>query len=491
MPTLLMLYPAYGTVSTHEVCRHAGTIPGLRLVLADNEPTTSDLDIFDEVWELPPPERLAEAYGLLCRWCEKSPPDGIFMQSERGLLLGALLARDFGLRGPSVDAAHLCANKYLQRVVLSRAGIGNPQFSLAESAADVRRLAREYGFPVVLKCVISTMSRLVTLVREPADIDAAVARMSAALAESLDVARLVSFAETGQVDLGCDPRRQFLVESFLEGDMVETDGLVIGEEPFTFGVSEQVQSVDPPFFIEAYLFPADCTDSGPVELVSDAVIKAIGLGDTGFSIEMRVRGDAIRIIEVNGRLGWDDGFSDLFQVRTHQERILQAQQVALGTRPELTRDLSRFAALAYRCCYYDGLVDDLPNREELERLGRDGLKFGLSTNKGARFFAPPHPEVYPHVAWALATHPGSSRSAYEIARQALEEFKVSIRRLGSQKWSRALRICVSCPRSPWPAASWRTPPDGRRCGWRRSRSPAGWLSLLPREYLYRDRSAGL
>jgi hypothetical protein len=253
--------------------------------------------------------------------------------------------------------------------------------------------------------------------------------MSAALSKSLDVARLVSFAETGKVDLGCDPGRQFLVESFLEGDMVETDGLVIGDKPFTFGVSEQVQSVDPPFFIEAYLFPADCTDNRPVELVSNAVIKAIGLGDSGFSIEMRVRGDDMRIIEVNGRLGWDDGFSDLFQVRTHQERILQAQQMALGIRPELIRDVSRFAALAYLCCYYDSIVEDLPSREDLALLGRGGIKFGLSTNRGARFFTPPNPEVYPHVAWALAIHPGSSRSAYEIARQALEKLKVSIRRL--------------------------------------------------------------
>jgi hypothetical protein len=429
MPALLMLYPAYGTVSTHEVCRYGGAISGIKLILADDEPTTSDLDIFDEVWELPPPEHLAEAYVIMRRWCEKNRPDGIFMQSERGLLLGSLLARDLGLRGPSVDAAHLCANKYLQRVALSRAGIGNPLFSLAENASDVHRLARDYGFPLLLKCVISTMSRLVTLVNKEEDIDDAVSRMSEALTRSVDVARLISFAETGKVELGCDPKCQFLVESFLEGDMVETDGFVIGDVPFTFGVSEQVQSVAPPFFIEAYLFPADCTESGPVELVSDAAIKAIGLGDSGFSVEMRVHNGAIRIIEVNGRLGWDDGFSDMFQVRTHQERIFQAQQLALGIKPQLTRDVSRFAALAYQCCYYDGIVEDLPTREDLMRLQRNGVKFGLSTNRGARFFAPPYPQVYPHVAWALATHTGSSRSAYEIARQALEELKISIRRL--------------------------------------------------------------
>jgi len=429
MPTLLVLYPAYGTTSCAKIARYASEIGDLKLVLADEEPTTTDEEIFDEVIELPPPECLAEAYQVMCRWCDKRHPDGIFMQSERGLLLGSLLAREFNLKGPTPEAAHLCSNKYRQRVALSDAGINNPLFTLAENASDVHRLAGKFGFPLVLKCVISTMSRLVTPVCSQEDIDNAVARVQAGLAESLDVARLISFAETGKVELGCDPRRQFLAESFLEGDLVETDGLVVGDKPFNFGVTEQIQSVNPLFFIEAYLLPAECTDNRPIEAVSDAVIKAIDLRNSGFSTEMRVHGGRIFLVEVNGRLGWDEGFSELFQVRTHQERIAQALQVALGIKPQLIRDLSRFAALAYRSCYYDGIVEDLPTHEELAQLEHDGLRLGLATHQGARFVAPPNPECYPHVAWALATHSTSSHAAYEIARQAVDGLDISIRPL--------------------------------------------------------------
>ena len=428
MRTLVMLYPAYGTVSCHEVCRHAEQIGDIRMVLADDAPTTSDLDIFDEVWELPAPENVEEAYELMSRWCKQDRPDGLFLQSERGILLGSLLTRDFGLRGPSVQAAHLCSNKYLQRVALSRAGIGNPFFRLVESAEDVRRFAQEFGFPVVLKCVISTMSRLVTLVAKAEEIEPSVARMSEALTKSLDVKRLVSFSRAG-VDLGCDPTRQFLVESFLTGDMVETDGFVVGDKPFTFGVTEQIQSIDPPFFIESYLLPAECTDNEKVEEVSDATLVAMGLSDSAFSIEMRAKDGETSIVEVNGRLGWDEGFSDLFAVRTHEERIVQAQKLALGLELALERDTRRCAALAYRPCYYDGIVERLPTREFLRSMSTDGLRLGLATNRGARFVAPPNPEAYPHVAWALATHPSSSRAANEIARKALAELDISIRRI--------------------------------------------------------------
>jgi hypothetical protein len=425
----MMLYPAYGTVSCHEVCRHVENFDDLRMVLADNEPTTSDLDIFDEVWELPQPERLGEAHDLLRRWCEKKRPDGIFLQSERGLLLGSIIAHEFGLKALSMEAAHLCSNKYLQRIALSRAGIGNPLFTLGENARDVLNFAAQTDFPVVLKCVISTMSRLVTLVRSKEDVEPAVDRVRNGIQKSRDVARLLSFAETSGLDLGCDPRRQFLIESFLKGDIVETDGILIGKRPYTFGVTEQIQSIAPPFFVEAYLFPADCADNRQIEKVSDEAIKALGLGDSAFSIEMKTKDSDVRIIEVNGRLGWDDGFTDLFQVHTHQNRINQVVQLVIGTELEIIHDASRFAALAYRPCYYDGIVEELPTKEEISKMGNGELKLGLSTNKGARFFAPPNPEVYPHIAWALATHPKSSHAAYQIASHALEKLDISIREL--------------------------------------------------------------
>jgi biotin carboxylase len=320
-------------------------------------------------------------------------------------------------------------NKYLQRVVLSRAGICNPHFSLAENADDVRHLARNFGFPLVLKCVISTMSRLVTPIWNEEEIDPSVARMLNALPKSNDVFRLISFAQMTKVEMGCAPMSQFLVESFADGDMVETDGLAGGQAPFTFGVTEQVQSVDPPFFIEGYLFPAECTDNGPIEAVSNTIVETIDLRYSGFSIELRVKDGEICLIEVNGRLGWDDGFGDLFQVRTHRDRILQALQLTLGIEPESIHDTAHCAAIAYRPCYHDGIVEDLPTREELAQLEDAALRFGLSTHKGARFVAPPNPNAYPHVAWALARHPTSSHTAYELARRAVDQLEVYIRQV--------------------------------------------------------------
>src|SRR6185369_16165449 len=168
------------------------------------------------------------------------------------------------------------------------------------------------------KATASALGRLVTLVRSPEDVEASVARVQAGLPTSTDLVRLASFARAARLDLGYDPFAEFLVEAFAGGDPVETDGVVSGSEPLSFGVTAQVLTPPPLFFVEGYLLPADrpAADIDAIERVSDAAIAALDLADTGYSIEMRIAEGRPLVIEVNGRLGWDEGFGDLFEVVT-------------------------------------------------------------------------------------------------------------------------------------------------------------------------------
>ncbi len=89
MPTILVLYPPYGTTSCGKVAQYAGQIDGLKPSLATENPISSyDEDIFNEVIEIPPLEDLAGTYKMTRRWCERRRRDGISMRSERDLLLG-------------------------------------------------------------------------------------------------------------------------------------------------------------------------------------------------------------------------------------------------------------------------------------------------------------------------------------------------------------------------------------------------------------------
>jgi hypothetical protein len=219
-----------------------------------------------------------------------------------------------------------------------------------------------------------------------------------------------------------------LVEGFAEGLPVECDGLIVGPEICSFGVLEQILSSDPPFFFEGYLLPAQSprVDLELARCAAEAAVRALGLVDAGFAVEMRADRVWMQVIEVNGRLGLDDGFAEMFQMRTGMHPMLAAARLAVGDRRIPMLRHSGYLGLAYRNCYRDARVVRLPTRAEVNRAGAEGLQIGLAAVEGKCFHAPPHPEAYPHVAWALGRDPSSSEKAYAAARAALARLPIEL-----------------------------------------------------------------
>jgi biotin carboxylase len=430
MTNVLVLHPGPIGFRQQEIARQRERLRGadVRWILADDSIVDSDRDYFDELIALPPSEQVRESYLVLDRYCAEHEVDALLSQSESSLLLGSMLYESVSLPGISPAAAHLCVNKFRSRVELERSGVGVPAFRLARDAAGVRAFAREFGFPIVLKGVASALGRLVTLVEKECEIESAVERVRRGLQSSLDIQRLAEFAALARIDMGCDPRREFLVEAFAHGDPVETDGLVVGSRPFSFGVTEQVLSTAPRFFLEGYLSPADRPEHeiAAIERTSNEALAALGVENTGYSIEMRIDRGEVRVIEVNGRLGWDEGFGDMFERATGTHPVSATLELALGSMPRIERRSDVRCALAYVSCYDDRTVARVPTEAELAMLNRDGVRVDLATYAGARMHAPPHPDVAPHLAYALASHPTSSRAAFLMAREVVRSAKFEL-----------------------------------------------------------------
>lgn len=429
MPRVLVIHPGPALFRQRQVRAHQPILAalGIELVLADDYVDDEDRRLFADVVRIAVPEDVEASLAILERRCATHPVHAVLAQSEAGLCVGSMLVSRIGVRALTPRAALLTTSKHLCRIELERANVPQPRFALARRSADVRGFAREHGFPVVLKAHASALGRLVTLVRDDAGIDAAVARMHALLPESCDVRRLVSFARAARFELGSDPTRDFLVEAFQPGAPVETDGVVFGERIESFGVTEQVITAPPLFFMEGYLLPADrpAHELARIEAVSDASLRALGVTNTGFSIEMRLHEGEAHVIEVNGRLGWDEGFGDLFATITGGQPSFQALSVALGIDPDVKRRDDVRAAVAYQCSYADEMVTRVPSDAELAVFAaQHGMQVGLAVHAGQRIHAPPHPDATPHLAWALATHATSSRAAYEKARVVADAIQV-------------------------------------------------------------------
>jgi hypothetical protein len=373
--------------------------PG-RTVFASDEITAEDRATYDDVVKLPPVRDVEGTLSAL----ERIPADRVFFQTEFGLLAGSLLAARRGLPGPSPEAAHLGVNKWACREALRLAGVPQPRCVRCRTAADVRRA--DLGFPLVLKAAASTLGRLVTKVERPEDLDAAVERLLARLPGSSDVARLVAFGKAAGIPLGLDPTAEFLAETFAPGRPLEADGLVFGREIDLFGVTEQVVRDGDGFFLEAYLFPAD--EPGRAGEVSRRAIEAIGLSDSGFSIELR--GD--EVIEVNARLGEDDGFPDLFRTALGAFPLERWWTGATRGRPPRGRH-----ALAYVNRYRGGTFE-----------GADSIPEGVvvTVSPGAKLFDTGDPRHRAHLAFTIASHPASSRAALVVAQDRLRRLALRV-----------------------------------------------------------------
>ena len=450
MKRVLVLYP--GLVESRAAIlrphRWRLRLGGIRLTLADEEVVAGDAAAFHGVLELPAPEDAAAAWDALAAYLDRVPHDAIVAQSEPSLLLGARAAREFGLKGPSVAAAAATVIKPRTRAILHEAGVAQPQFTLARSAADVRRFGERVGWPVVIKGVASSRQRLVIRVRGSGDADEAVTQLCARMGTARDVRRLVAFTALEELDLGCDPFRDFLVESFAPGIPVECDGVVDGDRVHSFGVCEQIPSAQSEFFIDGYVLPARlaATARNELEQQTQRALRAIGFRNSGYSVEYRHEGSKARLIEINGRLGWDEGLSELHEEVCGALPAVVALRLALGKRIAALRP-RRHAALRYSSCLAGGVVERVPSAAELRAISSRQVSCEVHPDRGATLLPAEHPDSRPHVAHVLATDRDSSDRALGRAEAALTKIDVRVRSVDAVASPTSLSVAAAATAS--------------------------------------------
>ncbi len=443
---VLVIYPGLAGRRPELLAPHRWRLrlAGVRLMLADEDIRPGDERTFSALLRLPPPEHVATAWRRLRAFLDSHRIHAIVCQSEDSLLLGSLAARHLGLPGPSPAAAYASTDKFFCRQRLARTGLPQPAFALIHDAREARAFAAQQGWPIVLKALASARQRLVTLVKSEEDLEGALARMHAALPHSKDVQRLRAFAALEGLDIGCDARRYFLAESFAAGVPMECDGVIQDGAPLSFGVCEQGHAQSPAFFIESYLLPSPRPQALLTELeeYTARALSALGLNHTGYSVEYRCGSDGTRLIEVNGRLGWDEGLDELYTVAGGQSPQVLALKLALGARLGKVQ-ARRPAALVYRSQYEAGRVAQLPSPASLQRLRRKGLRCALHVAEHDLVLGHQDAASLPHLAHVIATHADSSEQARKLAQQCAADLQLVVlptpaaQRAGTQPAARA------------------------------------------------------
>lgn len=228
-------------------------------------------------------------------------PDGIVAVGDRPAVLAAHLAKAFGLKGHSVEAAARSRNKLATRRAFKEAGFPVPWFEQVSVNGDPSDIARRVPYPAVIKPSALSGSRGVTRVDSPAEFATAFDR----------VRRLLQMPDVRiERDTAHD---SVVVESFIPGQEYAIEAVLTEGRFRLLAIFDKPDPLDGPFFEETiYVTPS----RAPVDTlraiehaVADAA-RAIGLSHGPIHAEVRISGSsgadlhgppAVYVLEVAAR----------------------------------------------------------------------------------------------------------------------------------------------------------------------------------------------
>jgi hypothetical protein len=272
---------------------------------------------------VPPLDRtrlIPDQPGLLAAAAELArdrPVRGVLTYEELLVSTTAHIADSLGLPGLTAGAAECCRNKHKTRLALTAAGLPQPGYALARTAAGAREAAAGIGLPVVLKPRGMGASAGVVRVDSPQELAAAFG-----VAERASQRGPVAYA--GGV----------LVEEFVDGPEISVDGAIIDGRYTPFWVAHKHLGLAP--YFEEVGHTVDAADP----LLTDArLLRVLQRAHTALGVrygithtEVRLAAQGPVVIEVNARLG-GDLIPYLGMLATGVDPGRVAVEVALGVPP--------------------------------------------------------------------------------------------------------------------------------------------------------------
>ncbi|HEY3579504.1 MAG TPA: argininosuccinate lyase [Pyrinomonadaceae bacterium] len=326
---------------------------------------------------------------------------GVASSSEYFVGAAATVARRLGLPGPDPKAVAQIRDKGKQRQLLRAAGVGIPDFCVAECVTEALAAARAIGVPVVVKPVNGSGSNGVRLCRSYKEVEAHAGQL----------------LKQPTNERGLPRPGRILIEQFVEGleFSVETFGDTV------VGVTKKYLGAPPNFVEIGHDFPAEHPEP-ELRLIRGTTLcalSALGLNWGPAHTELRLSSDGPKIIEVNPRLA--GGFiPKLVLHATGVDLILATTLLATGQKMKLEPLHRKHASLRFITICKPGklvTVSGLDAAREMKEVSDVQLYVELGA------LLAPRGDFRDRIGHVLATTDTNER-AISIAEQALTRIKL-------------------------------------------------------------------
>ena len=200
-------------------------------------------------------------------FARERPLSGVVGVDDDTALLAAEASRALGLSHNPVEAVRATRYKHLARELLSLAGLRVPRFWKASASEDPLSLALRVEFPCVVKPLFLSASRGVIKAEDPEGLARAWERLRHLL-EDPEVRRK-----------GGEAAEWVLVESYIPGDEVAVEGLLIGGDLKPLALFDKPDPLVGPFFEETiYVTPSRQCEGTQEAIVRTTALAAAALG---------------------------------------------------------------------------------------------------------------------------------------------------------------------------------------------------------------------
>lgn len=211
MKTLIVL--GAGSECVYNI-RHAKEL-GYRVVVLDYDPEAPGILFADEYLPLNPYDEENSTEGIKKWLADGNHADGVICVALDAPRTVAALEEVLGKHHLSMETAHLATDKVAMKTSLARAGIPVPWFKEIYESGEIRSYLAP-NKPLVIKPVDSRGARGVRMLAENSNLEEAFADAK-------------QHSASGRV----------MIEEFLEGQQISSEGLMIDGEGFILGLSDR------------------------------------------------------------------------------------------------------------------------------------------------------------------------------------------------------------------------------------------------------------
>jgi biotin carboxylase len=338
---------------------------------------------------------------------ERDAVSGVLCWDEGRILATSYVAQALGLHNGDPAVVWRLRDKAQTRACLAAAGVAQPRSVPVKTVTEALAVARDLGYPVILK---------------PRGLGASlgVIRVDDAnqLAEHFAFTR--DTPPPDPVIYASD--QPVLVEECVTGEEISVDAVVQEGKAVPLFIGRKVVGY-PPYAEEIghYVDAADplLTDPDLTTALQDTH-TALGFQDGWTHTEFMLTAAGPRLIEVNGRLG-GDMIPYLGMLATGIDPGLAAAQVACGLVPGLAASRRRVAGIRFFYVDHDDTVIEAISFDE-SRLSDSIERAVAIACPGATVSPPPKGTVWGRIAFAVATGARieDCRASLDAAQDALE-----------------------------------------------------------------------